>query len=1100
MSFCHLHNHTHYSMLDGAQHIPTMVARAKELGMPGIGVTEHGNLHSAIQVYKECRKQGIVPVLGYEAYLVTDCRYTDRQRCELYHLTILAKNREGWNNLRRLSTIASTAGFYYKPRLDKDLLAQHRHGLIILSGCLASEVSRSALQGKIDRDLFGWYERMFGDDFYLELMRNGSQVQEQAYDQLVYTSHALGIQPVASSDCHYTEPTDWDLQDTMVCINIGQPRSSPVEVPRMQERVYYLRSPEEMRSMFPAEACDNTLRILDKIDLEIETGVRHFPVSGLPEPKETLRRMVNKGILERLGGCTIDQFHRLDRELKVIHDLGFDEYFLIVADICRFARENGIFYSARGSGVGSLVSYSLYISHVNPLDHGLLFERFLDPSRKEAPDIDLDFDKDRRAEVLEYVRSKYGEDHVAQIGTFGTLGAKSAIRDVAKAMATSVGDLAEHISDLPGTTLEDAEHTAAVQNMLKDSRIAAVWSMAKRIEGMARSFGTHAAGVVISDLPLVDYVPLMLSKEDGIVTQWDMNDCEAVGLMKMDFLGLRNLTIVQNCIDMIQDATGKRIDLHKIPMGDIEVYRMLSKGGTKGVFQLESSGMTGLVEKLVPTEIEHICACIALYRPGPLDCGMVDTYVERRKGAAEWSYPHTSMAEILDVTYGVMVYQEQVMLVLHRVGNISLSESYSCIKAIGKKIKAKVDYYKPMFVQGCAENGVDGEALWSQIATFARYGFNKSHSMAYAYLAYQTAWLKYHFPRFYMAAVLNTDIDQRSFNKRDDLLIHLDDAQANGITVLPPHLNHSRAAFSVWAGELVWGLAALKGVSWSAAREIEGNAPYRDLFDLCKRCPGVPRQALVNLIRSGALDICGLSHFETRAIQEANVDRAIKVARGQYKQLDKYDGVYEDAEPLPRGVTLAREREIAGCYLSGHPLDENATLRLLGGPRWLPGDTPCAYAGLINSVEVRHTKGKREFVTFWVDGVNGSVECIAWDPKVIHGKVDHMVAVLGRVNRRGSSSTLSVTKVVSIDDFIAGLRTALQIRVMDLNSVDKVYAIAKSNPGPIDLIVECNGIKFGRQGAIALTRDAVSQLAHVGVLSLAQDYKLTPIKLEPLHP
>lgn len=1091
-SFVHLHNHSHFSMLDGASHIKAMVQRAKTLGMPGLGLTDHGNLHGSLQFYRECRNAGIVPVLGYEAYLCVDCKHTEKTRTELYHLTVLAKNRTGWDNLRRLASIASCQGFYYKPRVDRELLEHHREGLIILSGCIASEVSSVALTSPEKTvDLVEWYERTFGDDFYIELMRNGSSIQDLAYNRLCDVARNKGIPPVATADCHYVLPTDDDLQDTMVCINLGLPRAAAKQAPRMMEKGYHLRSPEEMRDQFPITACDNTLGILEQIDLEIETGVRHFPVAGLANPHTKLYSMCRDGMSDRLGlkADTTDWYlysARLDRELEVIHNLGFDDYFLIVADFCRFARDNGIFASARGSGVGSLVSYCLYISHVDPIKEHLLFERFLDPSRREAPDIDIDIEKDRRAEVLAYVKAKYGEDRVAQIGTFNTLGAKSSLKDVAKAMSVGLGNLLDHIPDLPGTTLEDVEEGDAIQGIL-DARLRPVWEMAKRIEGMARSFGTHAAGVVIGDRPLVDYVPLCMGKDGQVVTQWDMNDCESIGLLKMDFLGLRNLTILQECLDAIEDSTGKRIDIHKIPMDDQEVFAMLSAGGTKGVFQLESSGMTGLLVQLQPTTVEHICACIALYRPGPLDCGMVDAYVKRKTGAEAPLWLHPAMKEILGSTYGVMVYQEQVMMVLHRVGNIPLSESYSCIKAIGKKIREKVEAYKGVFVKGCAENGVDGEYLWSQIVTFARYGFNRSHSMAYAYLAYQTAWLKCHFPRQYMAAVLNTDIDQRSFNKRDDLLAHLDDVKAMGIPVWPPHVNHSMAKFSVQPeGQIVWGLAALKGVSWEMARSIEKEAPYTSLFDFCKRAQ-VPRQCVVNLIAAGAFDVDGMDWVDTRSVLTATVDRAIKVARQEYKQLDKYDGVFVEADTQHRGIWLAREREIAGCYLSGHPLDNHALLRRLGPPEWLPADANTGFAGLIHSVEIRHTRNNREFATFWVEGPGANCECITWEPKILEGHINHQRLVLGRANRRGSHCTLSVNKIVAVGEWTEC--TGICVHARDEQDAKAIARYADMiGPGSIDLLIAVGsnivGKKYGWPAGV--------QTPPGWRVSLVQDYRFTP--------
>ena len=546
--------------------------------MTSLALTDHGNLHGALKFYKECRKQGVNPIIGYEAYLTPISRREKIPGSDLFHLTVLAKNAAGWKNLIKLASTASLDGFYYRPRIDPEILEQLKDNLIVLSGCISSQTSDLILNNKLDDacSLAQWYSRVFGDNFYMEIMHNGTPYQKRATDGTIQVANKVGLPTVASADCHYTMPDDWDLQDTMVCISTGRPVSSPVDAPRLSEKCYYLRSAEEMYSFLPADACQRSQTIANQIDIQIETGVRHFPMFDVPvilgqkcDPITHLRYLCYEGMLQRKGKTNSTYTGRLERELDVINQLGFNEYFLIVGDFCQWAAARGIMSTARGSGVGSLVCFCLGISHVDPIEHGLLFERFLDPSRREAPDIDVDFEKDRRAEVIQYIKDKYGDDCVAQIGTLGTLAAKSAVKEVGKSFqltSDKITELVDSIPELPGTTLDDAteKNGKKLGELLQDAKAAKVWDMARRIEGMARSSGTHAAGVVIGDKPLIEYLPLMRGKDGGVVTQFDMGDCEDVGLLKIDCLGLRNLTILARAVAVIEENHGYRIDLNKL--------------------------------------------------------------------------------------------------------------------------------------------------------------------------------------------------------------------------------------------------------------------------------------------------------------------------------------------------------------------------------------------------------------------------------------------------------------------------------------------------------------------------------------------------------
>lgn len=1095
MPFVHLHNHSHYSLLDGAQNIDQMISRAKLLGMTSIGLTDHGNLHGSLKFYKECRKQGIKPIIGYEAY-VTNSVGERARGVGTTHLTILAKTTEGWRNLVKLSSFASTEGFYVRPRIDREVLFNHRYGLIILSGCIGGELSRQLLNDDLDaaRQTAEWYYQAFGDDFYLEIQENGTEVQRRAKKAIIELSGCLSIPLVATADCHYTNPDDADLQDVMVCITTGKLRQQEKEAPRLEETCYYMRDEAEMLEAFSEvrHAVHRSGEIAEKCNVEIETGVRHFPKFKTDEqvengfkqwtPEAYLRQWCYGGLHEKLGKTNSTYTGRLERELKVIHDLGFNEYFLVVADFCEWARNHGIYSTARGSGVGSLVCFTLGISHVDPIEYGLLFERFLDPSRREAPDIDVDFDKERRAEVMEYVKGKYGADCACQIGTFGTFGAKMSLKDVGKVEfvpQAKIQKMAVLIPELPGTTLASARSQIEELNKIieDDVQCERLFNMAQRIEGMAKSVGTHAAGVVISDKPLINYVPVMRGKDGSTVTQWDMGDCEEVGLLKMDFLGLRNLTILSRCIKIIEDRTGKRINVKKIPMDDPEVYASLARGETAGVFQLEPPGMTGLLVRMKPTCLENIIACIALYRPGPLDAGMVDEYVAVKNGERSATYAHPVMEKILGYTYGVMVYQEQVMMVLNQVGNIPLSESYSCIKAISKKIKEKVEKYRPLFVKGCAQNGVDGEALWEQIGTFARYGFNKSHSTAYAFIAYQTAWLKHYYPVEFMAALLSCDVAQRSFTGRDMLCGHIEDSRRQGIEVVPPHVNTSGPDFRVRNGRIYFGLDAIKGVPHAASVAVAAAQPFTDLFDFCARVPKAvcPRAAIRNLIYVGAMP-----GEQSRESMEATIDRAMKLGEGSYKNPEKQTGKWNPGQPRSKNSWLALERELTGMFIHGHPMDEWPWMRFLGDVRSCDG--AALVGGVITTIEERLTHAGKKFYTFVLDSGDFTTECIMWEPNAYMLRLvkDGVVVVVrGTVNHRGPNGALTVNSIRMPDDYLREHKLGVVVDA-DPARAGSLLEIAARHPGNDAFAIRVDDFVFVSHHKITLTRALLDELSAGG--------------------
>ncbi|MEE2843866.1 MAG: DNA polymerase III subunit alpha, partial [Planctomycetota bacterium] len=757
--FTHLHCHTHYSLLDGASSIPKLVQRAKDHGMNSLAITDHGNLHGALEFYRECRKQDINPIIGYEAYIAPDSRFeksAGSQKESNFHLTLLAQNRTGYKNLIKMASAAYLEGFYFKPRIDKQLLEQHSEGLVCLSGCVSSEFNQAILKGfgdvpQLDKaiEVSQWFQKVFDDRYFIEVMNNGIEIQRMALEGSLAVAKRIGVPMVATSDCHYVDEVDADAQDVMLCINTGRFRTDTSRM-KMEGKEFFLRSGEEMYTAFPGmeEVVAQSQAIADTVDIDLELGKRFFPSFAVPQEKSAvdyLRDLCMTGLRDRyadnpemLQGDSLTEISqaRLDRELGVIDKLGFNDYFLICWDFVRFARERSIPATARGSGVGSLVCYALYLSHVCPIHYDLLFERFLDENRLEAPDIDIDFCKDRRGDVMQYVKDTYGEANVAQIGTFGTLAARAAIKDVGRVLGIPLGRVVQITGMVPEElkiTISGALKKSAELKMTYDGdpEIREMLDLAMKVEGLARNVGTHAAAVVIGDQPLTEYVPLCrVAGKDDIITQWSMYDVEHAGLLKMDFLGLRNLTILRITEDIIKQTTGKVLDLYKIPLDDQATFALLSRGETKGVFQLESGGIRDLLKRMKPNHFRDIIATAALYRPGPLEGGMVDEYVDVKLGRKKAQYSHPVLKEILEETHGVMVYQEQVMRILNRIGGIELAKAYTCIKAISKKNEELIGSNHEQFIAGAIDRGLrasDASSLWNMITKFAGYGFNKSH-------------------------------------------------------------------------------------------------------------------------------------------------------------------------------------------------------------------------------------------------------------------------------------------------------------------------------------------------------------------------------------
>lgn len=1097
--FVHLHCHTHYSLLDGANRIPELVKKTKAAGMNALAITDHGNLYGALEFYTKCKDAGINPILGYEAYIAPGHRtHKDASRMKeaSYHLTLLAKNRTGFKNLIKLASAAFLEGFYYKPRIDKELLEQYHDGIICLSGCAAGELSNQILSGSMDEaeKTVAWYRKLFGNDYYLEIQNAGFEIQRQCAEGTIVLANRMGIPLVATNDAHYLNQEDAGVHDVLLCVNTHTTRNDPKRM-KMEGDQLFVRTPDEMYAAFPGyeEAVARTQEIANGVDIELDLKKRHFPVFAPPDAKtdvEYLRELCEKGLKWRYGDnpekAVLD---RLEYELGVITRMGFSSYFLIVWDFNRFARENGIPALARGSACGAIVAYLLGLSNVCPLKYDLLFERFLDPNRAEAPDIDIDFCRDRREKVLEYVKQKYGKDNVAQIGTFGTLGAKAVIRDVARALGVELSRADEVAKAVPTElhiTLPDALESSAdlKQAYDNDPAIREVIDVGIKLEGLAKSAGTHAAGVVIADQPLTDYVPLQrIGGKEDVITQWPMADVEKAGLLKMDFLGLRNLTILDKAVQNVKKHRGVALDPNEFPLDDDATFKLLQRGETKGIFQLEGGGIRDLLTKMKPDSFNDIIATSALYRPGPLEGGMVMTYVKVKHKEEPVPKLHPVVDDILAETYGVMVYQEQVMRILNRLGGIELSKAYACIKAISKKKAEIIEKNRLEFVNGAQERGMsEGEAqnLFGLIEKFAGYGFNKSHSTAYAAIAYQTAYLKAHYPVEFMAALLSCGMEDT-----DRICEHVDDCRRMKLKVIPPDVNRSEVEFGVDGELITFGMAAIKGVGEQAisaiVRERLANGPFQDMFELCERVDPkqLPKGNLEILIKAGALDNFGPDRNHHLAL----VERAIQNAASKFRdkqagQKNLFGGEEEqqagkpisialpDVAPMTHSQKLNSEKEVFGFYLTSHPLTEYAEKLLLYSTHTAPelqtlnDGAEVRLGGMISAIKRTNTKkpsrnGHTRYANFDFEDVKGSVRCIMWPEDFAkfgeQVKSETICFLEAKVDRRGREPNLIVHNLISLEEadkrFTDQIAIKFQRGLHNADDIDRACAILKRFPG-----------------------------------------------------
>ncbi len=960
MSFVHLHSHTHYSLLDGAAKIEDMVLRAAELKMPGLAITDHGNLFGSVEFYKTCKKHNVKPIIGMEAYMAPAERGL-RQKIEgekdSYHLVILAKNATGFRNLIKLSSTAFLEGMYYKPRIDFEVLKKYSEGLIVTSACMSGQIAHKLRTDRKSEAIAHAekYIELFGDDFYFEIQDHGIPDEQAVYPKVYDLAREMGVKVVATNDTHYLNHGDHRAHDVLICLQTGKDRDDPNRMKYGTEHLY-MKSPDEMFSIFKdkSHVLENSMEIFEKIDLELDFDQRLLPKFPIPESEgvksenEYLRKLTEEGARRHYPDMGKEVVERMNFELDVIEKMGFAGYFLIVQDFINAARKMDIPVGlGRGSAAGSLVAYNLGITDVDPLRYDLLFERFLNPERISMPDIDVDFCVERRDDVLEYVREKYGRRNVAQIITFGTMGSKSVVRDVSRVLKVPLqqADVIAKLIPVEGASPISLKRAFAEVPELKeiaqsdDPVMRELVEYSQTLEGIARHNSTHAAGVIIAPSDITDYAPLCKSSHGDIVTQWTMSYCEEMGLLKMDFLGLRNLTVIHKTEKMIRERHKIDFSVRDIPMDDAETFRLYGEALTVGIFQFESTGMQEYIKKLKPSRIEDLIAMNALYRPGPMD--LIDDFIDRKYGRKEIKYLHPLLEPILKETYGIMVYQEQVMRIVSDLGGFTLAEADMMRRAMGKKKADVMREQKDKFVKGCEGNNIDKKVateIFDLIEKFARYGFNKSHSAAYAIISYQTAYLKAHYPAEFMSANLTSEI-----NKMDRVKFLISECKRIGLTVKPPDINYSHAHFRPLDDKnIAFGMAAIKNVGENAinniVREREANGPYSSLFDLTKRVDlrQVNKKVLEALAQAGALD----SLKGSRAQKYNAVENAIEFGQSVQARIlqnkdqislfggDGEEDILEISEPpLPdvpdwdMGERLKKELEMIGFYVSGHPLD-----------------------------------------------------------------------------------------------------------------------------------------------------------------------------------
>jgi len=1116
--FSHLHVHTQYSILDGASSIPALVDRAKSLGMDALAITDHGNMFGAKEFHNYAVSKGIKPVLGCEIYIAKGSmeEKTGSEDRSGDHLILLAKNLTGYRNLIKLVSLAWTKGFYYTPRIDKKALEKYRDGLIATSACIAGEIPGEILNGNIEgaEKALKSYVDIFGEDFFLEIQRHETTEpdanietfpkQQKVIEAFRRLSEKYGVKIIATNDVHFANKEDADAHDRLICINTAKDLDDPERM--RYSRQEYLKSEEEMREIFSdiPEAIENVAEIISKIELyELD----HDPI--MPEFKippefssesEYLRYLTYEGAKERWGVLTEEQKERLEFELDTIIRMGFPAYFLIVHDFLKAAREMGVAVGpGRGSAAGSAVAYCLRITDIDPIKYGLLFERFLNPDRISLPDIDIDFDEDGREQVLRYVVNKYGHDRVAHIITFGTMGAKMAIRDVARVQKLPLSEadrLAKMVPERPGITLADAYAEVPELAKEKDSPnklISQTLQFAEALEGSIRQTGVHACGIIISKEPLDNYIPLSTAKEtDLFVTQYEGNHVESVGLLKMDFLGLKTLSIIRDAIENIKKRHGIEIDIENLPLDDKKTFELFSRGDTTGIFQFESDGMKRYLRELKPNRFEDLIAMNALYRPGPME--NIPLYIKRKHGQEKIEYLLPEMEKYLADTYGITVYQEQVMLLSQELAGFTKGEADSLRKAMGKKKKALMEEMKARFMEGCLKKGYSEQLInkiWSDWESFAHYAFNKSHSTCYALVAFQTGYLKAHYPAEYMAAVLS-----RNISDLKKITLFIDEARRMGIEVLGPDINESDVKFTVNKdGNIRFGLGAIKGVGENAVMQVieerEKNGPYRDIYDFVSRVNlnTLNRKNIEAMALAGAFDcfpeISREQYFAADAKGTTFIEHLIRfgnniktIKNSSKNTLFGEDNGFSMKKPEPPSCDewpklekLNREKEVIGFYLSSHPLDDfrleietftNTTLEELRNNMQEFIERDVAVAGMVTETRNGISKNNKPYASFTLQDYTDSFrfvlfdkDCVEFSKYLVNG---YFLLVKGKVQRRKYAENeldfrvKSITLLSSVkDELIKSVTIKVKAPDVDNELINQLTKMIKANPGETEL-------------------------------------------------
>ena len=1137
MNFAHLHVHTEYSLLDGSNKINEYVARVKELGMNSAAITDHGVMFGCIDFYRAAKAAGIKPILGCEVYVAPGSRF-DREigqaEDRYYHLVLLAENNHGYENLMKIVSKAFVDGFYYKPRVDMDLLQEYHEGIIALSACLAGEVAKNITRGMYEeaKSAALRYEKIFGKgNFFLELQDHGIPQQQRVNQQLLRMSQETGIALVATNDVHYTYDTDAEAHDILLCVQTRKLLSDENRM-RYEGGQYYVKSPEEMAELFPyiPEALENTQKIADRCEVEIEFGVTKLPKFDVPAPYtswEYLNKLCYDGLKERYSGDLTELEKRLEYELGVIKTMGYVDYFLIVWDFIRFARDHDIMVGpGRGSAAGSLVSYTLGITKLDPIKYNLLFERFLNPERVSMPDIDVDFCFERRQEVIDYVVEKYGKDRVVQIVTFGTMAARGVIRDVGRVMDLPYAQcdaIAKMIPEELNITIDKAlKMNPELKNLYTtDETVKKLIDMSRRLEGLPRHTSMHAAGVVISQKSVDEYVPLARASDGSIVTQFTMTTLEELGLLKMDFLGLRTLTVIQKAVKLIEKNKGISLDMDHVDYNDKAVYDMLGAGKTEGVFQLESAGMTSFMKELKPESLEDVIAGISLYRPGPMD--FIPQYIEGKNNPDSIHFLCPQLEPILSATYGCIVYQEQVMQIVRSLGGYTLGRSDLVRRAMSKKKAAVMEKERQNFVYGNEEEGVPGcvnrgiseeiaNKIYEQMMDFAKYAFNKSHAAAYAVVAYQTAYLKCHFPVEFMAALMTSVIDNPP--KVADYILS---CRRMGIAILPPDINKGDSTFSVDGGGIRYGLSAIKSIGKpvieSIVAERNQRGDFTSLRDFIERMTGkdVNKKAIENFIKAGAFDELPGNRRQKMMVYAQILDAIVQEKKNMMAgQMSLFDFVSEeektayeihmpDVEEYPKEAKLAFEKEVLGIYISGHPLEEYETCwrknisavttdfmpdEESGQPKVRDGQQVIV-GGMITEKTIKYTKTNKVMAFLTLEDLLGTVEIVVfprdYEKNVRLMEIDEKVFIKGRVSvEEEKASKIICERIYSFEDVPRELWLQFETKESFLSREEELYEDLKEADGKDSVVIYIKSPKaikrMGASKSICISRDLLARL------------------------